>query len=236
MGKASDIGRHNQDWQASETRLIRGSTYRDCSTICVIPTRGVIPSRVVQNWFNLMTPMNQKFLRMLVSNMEVAEAYNVAIQQILHNPELRKWPYILTLEEDNLPPPDGLVKLIESIQGYDAVGGLYWTKGEAGQPMCYGRPEDMPLSFRPWLPPQDTIARCNGLGMGFTLFKTKMFTDERIERPWFRTVQDYTPGVGSRVYTQDLYFFEKAAKAGYRFACDTRVKVGHYDVNSDVVW
>jgi len=36
--------------------------------------------------------------------------------------------------------------------------------------------------------------------------------------------------------TQDLYFFQEAAKYGYRFACDTRVKVGHWDNASQIMW
>ncbi len=72
--------------------------------------------------------------------------------------------------------------------------------------------------------------------MGFNLWKTEIFKDERLRKPWFVTAQDYTPGVGTRAYTQDLYFFEDAGKYGYKFACDTRVKVGHLDPQSDVVW
>lgn len=50
-------------------------------------------------------------------------------------------------------------------------------------------------------------------------------------------VQKYDPqGGGSACYTQDLYFYEDARKHGYRFACDTRVKVGHYDYQNDIVW
>ena len=43
-------------------------------------------------------------------------------------------------------------------------------------------------------------------------------------------------GGGSACYTQDLYFYEDARKHGYRFACDTRVKVGHYYYQNDIVW
>ena len=34
-------------------------------------------------------------------------------------------------------------------------------------------------------------------------------------------------------YTQDLKLFENAGKLGYKFACDSRVKVGHYDIEND---
>ena len=168
---------------------------------------------------------------------EVAVAYNVMIEQILSSP-LANWKYVLTLEEDNMPPPDGLIKLIEAINAgpLSAVGGLYWTKGEGGQPMIYGNPAEIPRNFRPQVPIPDAIQECCGLGMGFTLFRLDMFKDPRIERPWFRTEQSYQYGVGTRAYTQDLYFFEKAAGAGYRFACDTRVRVGHYDAANDIIW
>lgn len=231
-----DSGIHNRDLPASSSRIIRGSTYKEISTICIVPTRGILFPRVVQSWFGLLLPMNQKFLRIFMTGMEVGEAYSQAIDTILANPELNKWKYVLTLEDDNIPPPDGLLKLLESIKGYDAVGGLYWTKGEGGQPMVYGDPAVMPRNFIPQIPQQDILQPCNGLGMGFTLFKLDMFKDQAIPRPLFKTVSDFIPYQGTRVYTQDLYFFENALNLGYKFACDTRVKVGHYDPQTDMIW
>lgn len=216
-------------------RLAQGRAYEDLSTICVVPTRGVIPAKVTQSWMGMMSPMNQKFTRIFVIGVEVGDAYTSAIAQILQNPVLSTWKYLLTLEEDNMPPPDGLLKLYESIGEYAAVGGLYWTKGEGGQPMIYGEGKEGDLHFRPQ-PPTKDIQECDGLGMGFTLFRMDLFKDPRIEAPWFRTLENFTPNVGVQLMTQDLYFFEKIRKLGYRVACDTRVRVGHYDINADVVW
>jgi hypothetical protein len=227
-------GYHNTDPQTIQ-RLTKGRTYQDLSTICVVPTRGMIPARVVESWMGLMSAMNQKFTRVFVAGMEVGDAYNAAIELILNHPELSTWKYVLTLEEDNLPPPDGLLKLYESIEDYAAVGGLYWTKGEGGQPMIYGDPHGI-LNFVPQMPRPDTVQECNGLGMGFTLFRMEMFRDEKIPRPWFKTLQEWDPNVGVRSYTQDLHFFERARQAGHRVACDTRVKVGHLSVEDDFVW
>lgn len=229
-------GRHNSDLQASRDRLIQGNTYKDLSTICIVPTRGMIPAKVVQSWMAMVPPMNQKFVRLFVVGMEVGQAYQNAIASILANPDLAAWKYVLTLEEDNLPPPDGLLKLYESIEKFDAVGALYWTKGEGGQPMCYGNPGVMPKNFIPFLPATDAVAQCNGLGMGFTLFRLDMFKDPKFEGQWFKTQQEFRPGAGMEVYTQDLWFFNRAGMNGYRFACDTRIKVGHYDAKSDIVW
>lgn len=108
--------------------------------------------------------------------------------------------------------------------------------GEGGQPMIYGDPKAVPKSFIPQVPQLDTLQECNGLGMGFNLFKLNVFKDPRLPKPFFKTYQNYEPGVGARSYTQDLYFYENAGKLGYRFACDTRIKVGHLDYEADIVW
>ena len=229
-------GRHNTDLDKARDRLIQGHTYQDLSTICIVPTRGTIPAKVVQSWMGLMTPMNQKFTRVFIAGMEVAEAYNAGIETVVSSPDLQNWKYILTLEEDNMPPPDGLIKLYEGMEKYDVVGGLYWTKGEGGQPMIYGDPYSIPMTFIPQVPQPETIQPCVGLGMGFTLFKISVFKDQRLPRPYFKTLQEYVAGKGARMYTQDLYFFENIQKLGYKVACSTKVRVGHYDSSADIVW
>jgi hypothetical protein len=230
-------GYHNRDLEETNKRLEKSKSFKDLSTIIICPTRGQVPARVVQSWMSLMRPMNQKVIGPLFAvGMEVGEAYNAMIEMVLRSPELSKWKYILTIEEDNMPPMDGLLKLYESIGEYDVVGGLYWTKGEGGQPMIYGDPKAEPFNFIPQMPMDEAIQPANGLGMGFNLFKIDIFKDERLPKPWFKTVQEYIPEKGSRFYTQDLYFYENAGKLGYKFACDTRVKVGHYDSEMDVVW
>jgi hypothetical protein len=227
-------GFHNTDLN-SGVRLTQGGAYKDLSTICIVPTRGMISAKVVQSWMSMITPMNQKFTKIFIIGMEVGEAYSQALEMILSNKELADWKYILTLEEDNLPPPDGLLKLYENMDKFDAIGGLYWTKGEGGQPMIYGEGKDGDLHFRPQPPTQD-IQPCDATGMGFTLFNMNIFKDARLEKPFFKTCQDFDPQKGVKMYTQDLYFFEKIRKLGYKVASDTRVKVGHYDFQTDVVW
>ena len=236
-------GKHNEDLKATAARLETSQSYKDLSTIIICPTRGVIPAKIVQSWLNMMKPMNQKVIGPLFAiGLEVGEAYNQMIQMILDNPELSKWKYILTIEEDNAPPADGLLKLYEAIEGkvdgrkYDVVGGLYWTKGDLGQPMQYGSPLEIPKNFVPQPPVPGTIVPCNGLGMGFNLWRISMFKDKNLRKPWFKTLQEVIPGQGAKAYTQDLYFFEDAGMNGYKFACDNRVLVGHYDLESDRMW
>ena len=109
---------------------------------------------------------------------------------------------------------------------FSAIGGLYWLKGPGGHPQIWGDPSDPVVNFRPQPPdPNGGLVECCGTGMGFTLWRLSMFKDERLRRPWFKTIAG-KEGVG----TQDLYFWGDARKHGYRCAIDCSVKVGHYDM------
>ncbi len=48
---------------------------------------------------------------------------------------MKKWEYLLTLERDNAPPANGVVKLVEEMENHPehaCIGGFYFTKGEGG--------------------------------------------------------------------------------------------------------
>jgi len=182
----------------------------------------------------LMKPMNQQTAGpIFAESMKVDVAYESLIEYILSNQHLCRYKYVLTIEEDNMPPSDGLMRLYKSMDKYDVVGGLYWGKGENGFPMIFGDP-NVPNDFKPQKPIANTLQECNGLGMGFNLFKLDMF--RQIPQPWFKTVQErdeHGTGIGN---TQDIYFYKKAKEAGFRFACDTSILVGHYSAKEDIVW
>ena len=168
------------------------------------------------------------------ANMEVGSAYSEAIEGVINHPELSKWEYILTLEHDNMPPPDGILKLIKRMEEnpkLSCIGGLYYTKGENGVAQIWGDPNDPVLNFRPQVPKFGQLVECCGTGMGFNLWRISMFKDQNIQRPLFKTVSDST-GIG----TQDLYFWTNARKLGYRCAVDCSVLVGHYDATNDITW
>lgn len=230
-------GAQNSNLVAANARLGRSKSYQNQSTVIVTPTRGgrSLCPRFVSAMSGLMRPMNQQiFGPIFLSGMEVGAAFNSAVDMIMNHPVLSKFKYLLTVEDDNIPPPDGLLRLLESIEDYDAVGGLYWTKGEAGQPMIYGDPSVQPLNFIPQQVQSGMVQRCNGLGMGFTLFRIAVF--KKLDRPWFETKQEWNPNTGVKCYTQDLHCYERMCKLGMRIACDTRVKVGHLDIENDHLW
>lgn len=238
---APDYGKHNQLIEESIARINKSGAHKDLSTIMIVPAFGSIPTKAVASWMNLITPPNGKFYRIWALGMEVGEAFSQTIENVLAHPELSKYKYILTLEHDNIPPPDGIVKLLERMEEHPefaGIGGLYWTKGHGGVPQIWGDPKDPYPNARPQPPDaKGGLVECCGTGMGFTMFRTEMFKDQRISRPLFKTKASMTEGVG----TQDLHFWGNARALGYRCAIDCSILVGHYDLEGkfgepDTTW
>jgi hypothetical protein len=229
-----EVGRHNQELEKSTQRIIKGGSWKKQRIVSLIPASEMIPTKVYLSHCGLMFPPNQSVHRMAAIGMEVGLAFSDSIAQILEHPELGNWEYLLTIEHDNIPPADGVLKLLKRMDEHPefaCIGGLYWTKGEGGVPQIWGDPKDPVLNFRPQPPQAGQLVECCGTGMGFNLWRMSMFKDQKLRRPWFKTIAG-NEGIG----TQDLYFWGDARKHGYRCAIDCDVLVGHYDVGSDTTW
>jgi hypothetical protein len=227
-------GRHNEGIESAFTRIMEGATWKNQRVVVIMPAANSIPTKVALSHWSLMFPPNQPVYRMLALGQEVGEAYCNAIEEVIAHPELSQWEYILTIEHDNVPPPDGLLELIKKMDQhpeYSCIGGLYWVKGESGPPQIWGDPTDPVLNFRPIAPRAGELVECNGTGMGFNLWRMGLFKDERLRKPWFKT----TSGKDG-MSTQDLYFWADAKKYGHRCAIDCSVLVGHWDNNTGICW
>lgn len=230
-----DPGFHNREQEQTIQRLVQQGHYKDQSTIIIIPALNTVATKAASSWLNIISPPNQRIVRLFAQGMEVGEAYSQTIQMILENPELSKYKYLMTIEADNTIPPDALVKLLEQMEQhseYACIGGLYYTKGHGGQPQLWGDPADPVLNFRPQVPRPGELQEVCGTGMGCNLFRLDMFKDDRLRKPWFKSTASTTEGV----QTQDLYFWTDARKYGYRCAIDTTVLVGHVDMTTGFVW
>lgn len=225
--------------------IYKGFTYHKANTVIVVPMRSAtMHVRFHQHLSALIAPPNQQRGCLFAIGDEVGHAYNNMIAGILNDPVMSQWEYVLTIEDDTLVPPDAHIRLIETMQSgnYDAVGGLYWTKGEVQMPMCYGDPEEYRRYGKVDFKPRDIreavkngmVVPCQGLAMGCTLWKMSLFRE--IQYPWFVTVADYSPSKGAEGFSQDLYFCRNAVLSGKSFAVDCRVQAGHIDWNSGIVY
>ena len=227
-------GRHNADPEQTRARLIKGASWKKQRIICIIPAGESIPAKVALSHWNLAFPPNNGVVRILAQGMEVGEAYSAAIESILAHPDLSQWEYVLTIEWDNAPPSDGVISLVTQMEAhpeYACIGGLYFTKGHNGVAQCWGDPTDPVINFRPQVPIPGQLIEVVGSGMGFNLWRLKMFHDKRLRRPWFKTIAGK-----EGCSTQDLYGWSDFRKYGYRCAIDCAVPVGHYDMAQDIMW
>ena len=121
------------------------------------------------------------------------------------------------------------------------MSGLYFTKGEINMPMAYGDPAHFERTGELEFTPRDIRAALeagqvmpvNGIAMGCALWRMDLF--RAMPRPWFVTVDDVVDGKPMG-FTQDLWFCRQARMSGYRFCVDTRVKVGHLDIQTGEVY
>ena len=235
----ADLGRHNSDLAAGASKIINNGTWKKQRIVTVIPAGPMIPAKVYLSHMSIIYPPNQAVYRMMALGTEVGDAFETAITQIINTPQLAEWEYVLTIEHDNIPPPDGVLKLIARMEQNPhlaCIGGLYFTKGELGVPQVWGDVKDPIVNFRPQAPdPAGGLVECCGTGMGFNLWRMSMFLElekKKVPHPWFKT-QAGPDGVG----TQDLFFWGKIARPnGFRCAIDCGVKVGHYDASTDISW
>jgi hypothetical protein len=229
-----DSGVHNSDLEKTKTRLMKTGSWKRQGIVMIIPASEMIPTKVYLSHCGLMFPPNNNAYRMAAIGMEVGEAFSSAIDEIINHPVLSTYQYILTIEHDNIPQPDALIKLLEKMEAhpeYACIGGLYFTKGEGGVAQCWGDPKDPILNYRPQLPdPNGGLIEVVGTGMGFNLWRLDMFKDKKLRRPIFKTLKE------GGVMTQDLYAWSDLRKHGYRCAIACDVKIGHYDHVNDITW
>lgn len=122
--------------------------------------------------------------------------------------------YVFFLDSDVLCPIDGLLRLLED--GKDIVSGLYFKSTFPHTPQMYRKVgEDR---YSPILDYDEGIVEVDGIGLGCCLIKKSVF--ESIPEPWFDL-----PALSD--LSEDLYFCERAKRAGYTIYVDTRVKCGH---------
>lgn len=223
-------GFNNEDLAKSSLRVIEGGSWLKQRCIVILPSSDLIPAKVALAHWAMAFPPNQAVHRMLALGCEVGAAYSQAIAEIIAHPDLSQWEFILTIEADNCPPPDGVVRLMKQMHAHPelaCIGGLYWCKGyDSLAPHIWGDIKDPVVNYRPQPPMPGQLVECYGTSMGFNLWRTSLFRDERLARPWFKTL-DGSEGKG--IGTQDLAFWNDARKYGYRCAVDCSVLVGHYD-------
>lgn len=218
---------------------ISASTYRDSSTVMACASRGDVPMDVVRAWHQMIPLLNQRRAFLFCAGAEVADAYNQLVARALQE---RGFRYLLTLEDDCLPPADAHHRLLDAIGDYDAIGGLYFRKTEPPTALLLGDPSLPEWSSLPIDPCEaieaGAVVPVNVLPMGCTLYKLDLFRE--MEPPWFQTTEQFHVAdqmvLGRKLMTHDVGFSKRAKALGKRFAIHCGVRVGHLNVENGVVY
>lgn len=185
---------------------------------------------------NLHPPMNHNCLYM--TNFDqyhipvpggVAELRNWYAEQAIAN----KCKYLFFLDEDVTAPPHALRQLIFQMEHHPeaaAIGGIVCHKSEPTAPMIFRGNGNGPY----WDWKLGEFFEISGIGMGCTIVRVEAF--EKIEKPWFKTVDNmdaFWDGIPkAEVWTEDLYYCDKAIKAGYKIYADSIIMCQHWDMNT----
>jgi hypothetical protein len=227
-------GHHATNMPETIARLTRGGSWKKQRIIVIVPSADMISTKVMLSLWNLAFPPNNGVVKIAALGQEVGEAYTNAIEGVLNHPQLNEWEFVLTCESDNLPPADGVVRLVERMEEHPefaAIGGLYFTKGAGGVAQIWGDIKDPLINYRPQVPDVNGgLVECYGVAQGFTLYRLALFKDKRLRKPWFKTLNGKD---GQGMSTQDLYLWNDLRQYGYRCAIDCGCKVGHIDVRGD---
>lgn len=200
------------------------------SVVVGIPTFGMVSHYFAQARQGQMFPLVSSSVDMYVKGKPIAEARNEIVQYALDAGA----NYIYWLDDDVIAPPDAFLKLWKHQK--DIINGVYWSKSNPPMPLLFRGHLDMP--YLNWH--MGDLIEIDAAGNGLTLVKTDVYRTiaDKIGGPWYSTEYGSFPGVKASPHnnTEDLYFYWKAKKAGFKVWADTSVQAMHYEKNTDVMY
>lgn len=136
-----------------------------------------------------------------------------------------KGDYILFLDDDVLPPPDALTKLLRHKK--DFVSGLYFSRQRPHYPQIHMVNKEDPRRCDSVIDyEKDKLIQVEACGGGCMLIKRKVF--KKLKRPYFHYIPaDEESGIKK---SEDYYFCEKVREAGFKIYCDTSIICNHIGV------
>ena len=224
---------------AEDTKIedIMAGIHRRAHIALCIPTLGTVPIEFLIAFGRLQFPVNGVTENLVVKNMEVGEARNYLVDQILSRPKEKQPTYIFFLGDDMLPPWDGLTRMHEEMErnGWDWLTGLYYWKGEPPTPLVWRNDK-----IGRMLPGRDfqagEVLWVDVTGLDFTLLRVE--TLRKIDPPWFETgPKRAMSGQGPIIrYTEDVYFAAKMKRIGAKIGVHSGVRVAHYDGRTGLIY
>lgn len=195
-----------------------------------IPSFGMVSTYFYQAMKSQQFPLVSSAFDKIVLNKKIDEARNEIVQFALDQGA----NYIYWIDDDVLPPPDAFLKMYT--HNKDIINGVYWSKSNPPMPLLFRNHLEGPY----WDWHVGDLIEIDAAGMGLTLVKTDVYRKIEKEQggPWYSVDYGSFPGVKASPAnnTEDLYFYWKARKAGYKIWADTSIQAYHYDKTNNVMY
>lgn len=188
--------------------IINGGTVRAETMLSTVAAMKVIESHGIGTYLNMQ--IGGYAARNRNSAVEAARSNNAT--------------HLMFVDNDMVFPASGIQRLIDADK--DIVGGMYNARGVPGQPVVSTvkmiDPATDPNAGKTYateFPAQ--LFKCYGLGTGFMLINMQVF--DKLEKPYFISGESSN----GNAFTEDIYFCDKAHKAGIDAWCSPTIKIGH---------
>lgn len=198
-----------------------------------IPSFGMVSTYFLQARASQQFPLVSSSVDKIVLNRPIADARNEIVEFAL----AQNANYIFWLDDDVIAPPDAFLKLYRHQK--DIVNGVYWSKSNPPMPLLFRNHLEGPY----WDWHVGDFIEIDAAGNGLTLVKTDVYKkiSETVGGPWYSTDYHSFAGIDPRSpsplnNTEDLYFYWKARKAGFKIWADTSVQAFHYDKVNNVMY
>ncbi len=190
------------------------------------PTLGTVSMYWTKAMLDLRMPMNVARYGTITTAIgdAVAPARNAIVSEVLAAESRHgdRVTHVFFVDDDVIVSQSALTQLY--LRGLPLVSGYYYAKTDPPQPLILPAKHGGVLtSF-----PPDTLLPVYAHGMGCTLIAREVF-EATGAGDWFRTIDGEQDGEDIVSQTEDAYFCELAASAGYQPTVDTGVFGFHWD-------
>lgn len=143
----------------------------------------------------------------------------------------RKAKYLWFVDDDTVPPPNTLRRLVYVLENNPdvmVVGGVYVTKTDPPTPVVFREPGLGPF----WKWKVGEVFEVESMGAGCMLINMEVF--KHLEAPYFPWTEDYSSEINgkSNVVSEDVAFCRKVRAAGYRVAAHGGILCDHFDIQT----
>lgn len=197
-----------------------------------VPSFGMVSTYFLQARAAMQFPLVSSVVDKIVLKKPIAEARNEIVEFALSQGA----HYIFWLDDDVIAPPDTFLKLLR--HNKDIINGVYWSKSNPAMPLLFRNHLEGP--YYNWH--VGDLIEIDAAGNGLTLVKTDVYRkiSKELGEPWYST--EYLSFAGQQASfsppnnTEDLYFYWKARKVGYKIWADTGVQAFHFDKMNSVLY